>query len=114
MKQTLQEKQDEKQRLLRAFKKREREKWNELCEREPRMKAFRKAVRRTKTPAQLIQSVADSWVRFAPTEVQKAASAIVHDHTEKMRVSMGQERLCDPLPPQRSAWRIVRGFFPYR
>jgi len=111
---SLQEKQAEKQRLLKAHKENERQKWADLCEREPRMKSFRKAVRRTTNPQALIFGVAQSWVRFAPEDVQRAASQIVHEHTESMRERMGLERLCDPLPPQRSAWRIVRGFFPYR
>lgn len=95
----LQEKQDAKSRLLRKFRADARQRWTELCEREPRLPALRRAIRRCHNPAALLLGLSDSWVRSADAELRHAALRLVDRHANRMARFAGRQALDDPLPP---------------
>ncbi len=108
MKQTLQEKRDEQQRLSKAYKANKREQWDELVEREPRLIPMRAAIRGSANPSELFQNIADSWVRFAPSEVRYAVLRMVDDHANRQARLAGRAILDDPLPPGRNLYHATR------
>lgn len=95
----LQDKQDEKGRLWKAYRLKKREQWRELCTAEPRMIGFRKALRRSREPRQFIARLADSWLRDAPADVRFAALSLIDAHGDRMARLQGGAGLDDPLPP---------------
>ena len=105
---TLQEKQDEKDRLLKKYRYAKRRQWLELCEREPRMPALRKAIRRTRTPGETISLLATSWVRNADSDTRLAALQEVNGHAERMARYEGRAPLDDPFPPEMNVFLIAR------
>jgi hypothetical protein len=105
---TLQEKQAEKQRLGKAYMARKRQEWAELVAREPRITAFKKAIRRQADPAQCLVWLADSWVRTASTETRYAALRIIDAHAGRMARQHGGEALSDPIPPARNVFLAAR------
>lgn len=108
MKQTLEQKQAEKDRLAKAYKLAQRIRWQEFCEREPRLPAFRKAVRRHTSPAGLLTMLADSWVRLADPDIRHAALRQIDLHANRMARASGGLALDDPLPPGRNVFLIAR------
>lgn len=105
---TLQEKRDEKSRLLRAYRATHRQLWSELCEREPRMMGFRRFVRGAATPADLLVGLADSWVRSADSEVRYAALRQIDRQANRMARFSGRAALDDPLPPALNVYLASR------
>ena len=108
MKQTLEQKQQEKQRLLRAYKRKQREKWAEITQQEPRLLSLQKALKTQGDPRALLAWLADSWVRVAPDEVRYAALRLLDAHANKMAAFEGRRELDDPLPPQRNFYLVAR------
>jgi hypothetical protein len=108
MKQTLEQKQAEKQRLSRAYRARKRQEWADLFRQEPRLSAFKKAVRRQRSGAGLLILTADSWVRQAPTEVRFAALRIIDAQANRLARQQGWQALDDPIPPARNPFLIAR------
>lgn len=107
-KQSLVEKQDEKARLLSKYRAAHRQKWAELCAREPRMMSFRRAVRKAETPAALLVDLADSWVRRADDEVRYAALRQIDRQANRMARFQGRAVLDDPLPPKLNLYFAAR------
>lgn len=105
---SLQDKQDEKGRWLRNFLRHQRERWAELCEREPRLVGLRKEIRRTHTPADTLSVVADSWARSADPDVRHAVLRQVDRHASRMARFSGRAALDDPLPPQVNVFILAR------
>lgn len=105
---TLQDKQEAKQRLAKAYLARKRADWVALFQREPRLSGFKKAVRRERDPARLLVTLADSWVRQADTETKFAALRIIDAHANRMARFAGGEALSDPLPPARNVFLAAR------
>lgn len=99
MKRSLQDKQDEKGRLLRAFRASRRAQWAELCEAEPRLTGIRSALRRFDDPRALLSRLADSWVRQAPSDVRIAVLREINRHAERVARQQGRAILDDPIPP---------------
>jgi len=108
MNRTLQEKQDERGRLAKAYRFAKREKWRELCEREPRLVGFRKTLRRMSDARALLTRLSDSWLRSAPPEVRFAALQLIDAHADRMALRLGGSGLNDPLPPQRNVFLVAR------
>ena len=108
MKQTLEQKQAEKQRLSKAYKSRKREEWAALFKGEPRLSAFKKAIRRERSGAGLLVVTADSWVRTAPADIRLAALKIIDAQANRLARQRGGEALDDPLPPARNPFLIAR------
>jgi hypothetical protein len=108
MKQTLQDKQAEKQRLAKAYAFHQRRKWAELIAREPRIAEFKKAIRREQEPAALLVRLSDSWLRFADQETRHAALRIIDAHANRMARQRGGEALSDPMPPARNVFLAAR------
>lgn len=98
-KRSLQDKQDEKGRLLKAFRAARRAQWAELCEREPRLAGVRSALRGFEDPRALLTRLADSWVRTAPTDVKFAVLREINRHADRMARREGRAVLDDPFPP---------------
>lgn len=96
---TLQDKQDEKARLSRAFRASRRAEWAELCEQEPRLLGIRSALRAIDDPRLLLIRLADSWVRTAPADVRIAVLREINRHAERMARREGRAILDDPIPP---------------
>lgn len=105
---TLQDKQAEKQRLSRAYLARKRADWIALYQCEPRLSAFKKAVRAEKDAGRLLVKLADSWVRTADTEIKFAALRIIDAHAIRMARMAGGEALSDPIPPARNVFLTAR------
>lgn len=104
----LQEKQEAKQRLAKAYVARKRTEWAELIAREPRLAGFKKAVRRHTDPAQTLLALADSWVRSADADVRLAALRIIDAHAIRMARFSGGQALDDPIPPARNVFLAAR------
>lgn len=106
--QTLQEKQDEKQRLVKAYRFHKRAEWQALCEQEPRLVPLRSAIRSAHDPKRLYAALADSWVRFAPADVRYAVLRLIDKQSDKIKRQLGGEALDDPLPPERNLFFAVK------
>jgi len=104
----LEEKQAEKQRLAVKYNRAQREKWKELCAREPRLAQLRRLVRRTTTPASTLLLIAESWVRHADQDLRHAVLRQVDRHANRMARYVGRAPLDDPMPPQMNVFLTVR------
>lgn len=105
---TLQAKQDEKQRLAKAYRASQRAKWRDLCEAEPRLPAYRKALRRTQSPSAILAHLADSPLRRATPDVRYAVLRLIDRHCWRMLRRTGHLPLDDPMPPQTSVFFVAR------
>lgn len=114
MKQTLEEKQEEQQRLLKNYNRIQRANWAKLCEEEPRLVPFKKALKRSEDPLKLIFDLADCWVRFAQPHIQRAVTSLILEHTEKQKVKRGGRELDDPMWPNVNCYIVARRLFPIR
>ena len=108
MKQTLEQKQAMQARLAKAYTAKQRQKWQELIEKEPRILALRTAIGRTRTPQELLAGIADCWVRFADLEARYAALRLIDKHCNKMARFAGRAVLDDPLPPATNCYLTAR------
>lgn len=108
MSQTLAQKQEEKQRLRKAYLSWKRQQWAGLFQREPRLSEFKKAVRREQDPARLLVTLADSWVRFADADIRLAVLRIIDAQANRMARRNGGEALNDPIPPARNLFLAAR------
>ena len=105
---TLADKQDEKSRLLRAFRAARRAQWAELCEQEPRLVGIRSALRAIEDPRAVLTRLADSWVRSAPADVKIAVLREINRHAERMARREGRPILDDPIPPAVNVFHASR------
>lgn len=105
---TLQEKQDEKERLSRQYKARQREKWALLIQQEPRLLTFKKELAKEDSPRRIIERIKHSWIMQAPMEVRYAVLRIIDAHANKMVLRQGGQILDDPLPPKRNLYMVAR------
>lgn len=105
---TLAEKQDEKGRLLKAFRASRRAEWEALCEQEPRLLGIRRALRALHDPRAILSRLADSWVRLAPADVRLAVLREINRHAERQARREGRAVLDDPIPPQRNLFLAAR------
>lgn len=105
---SLTEKQDEKSRLLRAFRASRRAHFAELCEQEPRLAGVRSALRRIEDPRALLTRLADSWVRTAPVDIRFAVLREINRHAERMARREGRAVLDDPIPPAVNVFHASR------
>ncbi len=105
---TLDEKQDEKSRLLIAYRAAKRAEWTQLCVLEPRLPAFRTALRRFTDPRAIVFWLADSWVRTAAPDLRHAALQQIDRHAWRMARQEGRPILDDPLPPQTNLFFVSR------
>ena len=108
MKQTLQDKQNERGRLNKAYRMAKREQWRELCQQEPRLIAFRRALRRQRDARAFLARLADSWLRSAHPDVRYAALREIGRHADNMARREGRAGLDDPIPPQRGVIHIAK------
>lgn len=108
MKRSLQDKQDEKSRLLRAFRASRRAQWVELCEAEPRLNGIRSALRRFDDPRALLTRLQVSWVRTAPADVRLAVLREINRHAERQARREGRAILDDPIPPAVNVFHAAR------
>lgn len=106
--QTLQDKQDERNRLDKAYRAAKREEWRELTEREPRLLEFKSALKLMRHPRQVLEFVADSWVRQAPEPVRRAALRLVDAHSNREKRFAGRPIFDDPLPPETNVFFMVK------
>ena len=111
---TLQEKQDEKQRLSRYYKARKREQWALLLQREPRLAEFKKALRREDNPTRILRRLEGSWIMSAPDDVRYAALRLIDAHANRMALQRGGEVLSDPMPPALNLFLAARGLLGLR
>lgn len=112
--QTLQDKQDEKNRLMKAFRAARRQEWAELTEQEPRLIEFKKALRTMREPAQVLSYVSESWVREAPEKVRRAALRLVGKHCDREKRFAGRPVFDDPLPPDTNVYFTIKGMLALR
>ncbi len=105
---TLQAKQDEKQRLAKAYRASQREQWRELCEQEPRLPGFRRSIRRMQSPAQVLTALAESPLRRGAPSVRYAVLRLIDRHCWRQLRRQGQAPLDDPLPPQTNVFFVAR------
>lgn len=108
IKQTLDEKQAEKSRLMVKFKAAQRAKWAELSAEEPRLPAFKKALRKMDDPKTILVRLSESWLRTAPLAHRYAALRLIDKHSAKMARQEGREPLNDPLPPGTNLYLTAR------
>lgn len=106
--QTLEAKQAEKQRLSAAWRAAKRKEWRELCEVEPRLPLFRKDLRRTQSPSQVLLTLADHPLRRGPLPVRYAVLRLIDRHSWRMLRRQGCAPLDDPLPPQSNVFLAAR------
>lgn len=105
---TLEEKQDEKGRLWKRYRVEKRAEWNALCEREPRLAAFRSALRRCYNSKPILLWLADSWLRRADADIRHAALRLIDRHAWRQAQFQGREALDDPLPPATNLFFLSR------
>lgn len=105
---TLEEKQAEKARLAVKYNRAQRERWKELCEREPRLAVLRRAIRRTTSPAATLLLIAESWARNADHDVRHAVLRQIDRHANRMARFAGRAPLDDPMPPQMNVFLTAR------
>ena len=104
----LEEKRAEKDRLAKAYRLSQRTLWRELCENEPRLPAFRRTLRRTQDPAQVLLALSDSPLRRASHDVRHAVLRLIDRHSWKMLRQRGYAPLDDPLPPHTNVFFAAR------
>lgn len=104
----LEEKQAEKARLSIAYNRAQRERWKELCTREPRLTPLRRAIRHTQTPAATLLLIAESWVRQADQDLRHAILRQIDRHANRMVRFAGRAPLDDPMPPQMNVFLTAR------
>lgn len=112
-KQTLEDKQQEKARLLSKFKAHRRENWKTLTAQEPRLADFKKAIRGAH-PRDILGLVLTSWVRVASVPVQHEALRLIDKEASRRVREQGGEPLDDPLPPERNLYLLSREIFALR
>lgn len=112
--QTLQDKQDEQNRLAKAYRAAKREEWRELTEQEPRLIEFKKALNAMRQPREVLDFVANSWVRHAPEPVRRAALRLVDKHSNREKRFAGRPIFDDPLPPDTNVFFTVKGMLALR
>ncbi len=105
---TLQDKQDEKGRLLSAYKAGERQRWADLCEEEPRFPRIKSELRKMRNPTALLVRLSDSWVRRAPMEHRRAMLRLIDKHANRECRFAGRPILDDPVPPGRNVFLVAR------
>jgi hypothetical protein len=105
---TLQDKQDEKNRLMKAYRASKRQEWADLTAQEPRLLDFKKSLRAMRQPQQVLAMLADSWVREAPMPVRHAALRLIDKHADREARFAGRPILNDPLPPDRNVFLVAR------
>lgn len=113
-KQTLEQKQDEKARLLKGYRAAKRKEWRELVEQEPRILSFRRWMKKQTDPASALVAISDSWLRLAPDNVRYAALGLIETHAAKMAQYQGREALDDPIPPATNFYFTAREMFAVR
>jgi hypothetical protein len=112
--QTLQEKQDEKGRLLKAYRLWKRQQWTLLTEQEPRLLLFRRWLGRQTDPCEALIIISNSWLRFAPDSVKHIALGLIEKHAGKQAEYQGREPLDDPWPGKTSFYFTAREMFAVR
>jgi len=105
---TLDEKQAEKDRLLKKYRAAKKAEWADLVDQEPRLLDFRRAVKRSDDPAGFLTRLADSWLRAAPLPVRYAALRQIDSHANRMARYAGRTILDDPLPPSINLYLAAR------
>lgn len=105
---TLQDKQQEKQRLLKAFRAARRQEWEELCTAEPRLPGVKRQLRTMREPKVLLLRLSDSWVRSAPVPVRHAVLRLIDKHADREARFAGRPILDDPIPPGRNVFLVAR------
>lgn len=105
---TLEEKQAERDRLMKAYRAHKREEWTELCEAEPRLAGFKTALRREREPRVIARKLADSWLRRADPRVRFRALQLIEQHSQRERRYLGLQPLDDPLPPARTLFMVAK------
>lgn len=106
--QTLQDKQDEKNRLAKAYRAHKREEWRQLIEQEPRLLEFKSALKLMRHPRHVLEYVANSWVRQAPEPIRRAALRLVDEHSNREKRFAGRPIFDDPLPPETNVFFTVK------
>lgn len=105
---TLEEKQAERDWLMKAYRATKREEWAELCEAEPRLAGFKTALRREREPRVIARKLSDSWLRFADDRTRFAALGLILKHSDRERRYLGLQPLDDPLPPARTLFMVAK------
>lgn len=105
---SLEEKQAERSRLEKAYRARKRQQWLELCEREPRIKDFEKAVRQCMKPSAVLALIRGSWLMEASDDTRFYALKIISKHCDRMALREGRQILDDPLPPATSLFFVCK------
>lgn len=111
---TLEEKQDEQNRLAKAYRAWKREQWAELTTQEPRLVEFKKALKSMRDPQQVLAFVAESWVRHAPEPIRRAALRLIDAHSNREKRFAGRPIFDDPLPPETNVFFTVKGMLALR
>jgi len=106
-KQSLEEKTQERARLLKSYRASVRASLRTAYSQEPRLKRLSRSLRRHTTPADLVVAVADSWLRTAPVEHRSIGLRLIQAHCDRMERARGHEALDDPMPPGQSASLLV-------
>lgn len=105
---TLAAKTAERDRLSKAYRFAKRAEWQGLCEQEPRLHAFKLALRRMNNPREIIARLADSWLRHAPNDIRYAALRQIDRHANRMALRLGGSELNDPMPPGRNLYFVAK------
>ena len=105
---TLQDKQDEKDRLAKAYRAYKRRQWAGLIEKEPRLIEFQKTLKKADNPADILRRLSQSWIMAAPNDVRYAALRLIDAHANKMVRQLGGEALSDPMPPAKNLFIAAR------
>lgn len=79
-----------------------------MCEREPRILAFQKDVRKMESPKAILEYVSRSWVMQADADTRLCALRIINKHADNMALKQGGPRLDDPIPPARNLFIAAR------
>lgn len=104
----LQEKQQERARLLKAYNASRRAKWEEAKTRFPEIEDFADRLRTCITPEGTINYVKRHVIMSAPKDIRYIALRIIDKHCNKRALASGGQELDDPLPPQTSVFFVCK------
>ena len=108
MRQTKQEKQDEKSRLAARYRKTRREQWELAVAQEPRLEAFQHSIKSMENPREILQAIGSSWIMEAPVGVRYWALRLVDAHANAKAKKEGRQILDDPMPPRQNLYIAAR------
>lgn len=105
---TLQEKSDEKSRLMKQYRLTQKRNWEEDKVKYPGIEDFAKKVRKVTQPQDMLVLARTPWILEGPKELRRLALQIISKRCDQIILANGGQILDDPLPPKRNVYMACR------